>query len=44
MKYYWEEAVRNWGSGVRREYWTRRDSDLNWRLRSEMYMALSRYV
>jgi hypothetical protein len=44
MKYYWEDAVRNWGSGVRREYWTRQDHDLHWRLRSELYAALARYV
>lgn len=44
MKFYWEEAVRNWGSGVKQQYWTRRDNDLRWRMRMEVYAAASRYL
>ena len=44
MKFYWEEAIRNWGKGVKREYWTSRDDDLRWRTRMEIYAAASRWI
>lgn len=40
---YWQAAVRNWGSGVHRQYWpdSRKDS---YRMRLEIYRAASRYM
>jgi hypothetical protein len=44
MKYYWEEAVRNWGKGVKPEYWSKRDTDPRWRMRMEIYSAAARWI
>ena len=41
---YWSEAVRNWGSGVHRSHWTRRDADMDWRLKMETFRAAARYI
>lgn len=45
VKSYWYEAVRNWGSGVKREHWSpSNDSRMSYRLRMETFRAAARYM
>lgn len=43
-KLYWSEALRNWGHAERVLEWARRDQDVDWRLRLELYRAAARFV
>lgn len=43
-KFYWSEALRDWGNAERVVEWVRRDQDIDWRLRMEMHRAEARFA